>query len=140
VEEGAFGQLIPKPGKLDAVYAALRGKNPHLQVWKRADVPPRFHYGHNPRIAPIVLSPDPGYLVMTRSRLLAWRPNGGDHGYDNQAITMGASFIAAGPAFRHGYTSAPFQNIHVYDLLCHLLGIRPAPNDGSLDLTRVLLR
>jgi ectonucleotide pyrophosphatase/phosphodiesterase family protein 7 len=53
---------------------------------------------------------------------------------------MRAIFIAAGPAFRRGYVAEPFQNIHVYELICAVLGLRPAPNDGSLDSVRVMLR
>lgn len=53
---------------------------------------------------------------------------------------MRALFVAAGPAFKRGETVAPFQNIHVYDLLCRILGLAPAPNDGSPDSTRALLR
>jgi ectonucleotide pyrophosphatase/phosphodiesterase family protein 7 len=34
----------------------------------------------------------------------------------------------------------PFRNIHVYDLICEILGLRPAPNDGSPDSTRGMLR
>ncbi|HEY4320273.1 MAG TPA: ectonucleotide pyrophosphatase/phosphodiesterase [Gemmatimonadales bacterium] len=140
VEAASLGQLIPKPGKLETVYAALHGHNPHMAVYRKADVPARFHYNDNRRITPIVIIPDTGFTLTTHAAFAVRPPTGGEHGYDNLLPTMGASFIAAGPAFRHDYTSAPFQNIHVYDLLCHILGIRPAPNDGSLDSTRVLLQ
>jgi len=33
----------------------------------------------------------------------------------------------------------PFQNIHIYDLVAHILGLTPAPNDGSLDSLRAVL-
>jgi hypothetical protein len=53
---------------------------------------------------------------------------------------MGALFVAAGPAFKSGTVVMPFQNIHVYDLMAHILGLRPAPNDGTLDSTSAMLR
>jgi hypothetical protein len=53
---------------------------------------------------------------------------------------MGALFVATGPDFRAGAVVPPFQNIHVYSLLARLLGVTPAPNDGSPDSTRALLR
>jgi hypothetical protein len=34
----------------------------------------------------------------------------------------------------------PFQNIHVYELMCAILGLKPAPNDGKLDSVRAMLR
>ena len=140
VEASELGQLKPKPGKFEDVYAKLKGANPHLAVYRKAEVPARFHFNDNPRIAPLVLIPETGWVMTSRARGTTWKPLSGNHGFDNQATDMGATFIAAGPAFRSGYTAAPFQNIHVYDLLCRILGITPAPNDGSPDSTRAMLR
>jgi ectonucleotide pyrophosphatase/phosphodiesterase family protein 7 len=53
---------------------------------------------------------------------------------------MRALFVAAGPAFRRGVIVEPFSNLHVYELICRILGLLPAPNDGSPDSTRTLLR
>jgi hypothetical protein len=53
---------------------------------------------------------------------------------------MGATFIAAGPAFQEGVVVPAFANIHVYELLCRVLGLAPAPNDGSLEVLRGVLR
>ena len=140
VDASELGQVIPKPGKLDEVYGKLHGANPHLAVYRKADVPPRFHYDDNPRITPLILMAELGWEMTTHARFAMRKPNPGAHGFDNQALQMGASFIAAGPAFRSGFTAPPFQNIHVYDLLCRILGIKPSPNDGSLDSTRAMLR
>lgn len=140
VDASELGQIRPKPGKLDAVYRALKDAHPHMKAYLKAEVPARFHYNDNPRITPIVLMSDLGWVMTSRARGAGWKPNKGAHGFDNQAFDMGASFIAAGPAFRSGYTSPPFQNVHVYDLLCRILGIRPASNDGSPDSTRAMLR
>jgi hypothetical protein len=52
---------------------------------------------------------------------------------------MRGVFIAHGPAFRRGVTVPPFRNIHVYPLLAEVLGVAPAPSDGSLDSVRALL-
>jgi predicted AlkP superfamily pyrophosphatase or phosphodiesterase len=119
--------------------ARALGRAPHLSVYLRGEVPERFHYRDNPRITDIVGVADEGWLVVTRAEAAARRFPGGEHGYDNALASMRAIFIAAGPAFKRGFTSEPFQNIHVYDLICAVLGLRPAPNDGSLDSTRALL-
>jgi uncharacterized membrane protein YedE/YeeE len=52
----------------------------------------------------------------------------------------GALFVAAGPDIAPGRVLPPTQNIHVYELLAALLGVRPAPNDGSPDSLRAVLR
>ena len=64
----------------------------------------------------------------------------GAHGYDNQVEPMRATFIAHGPAFKRGYLAEPFENIHVYALMCKILGLKPAKNDGSLDRVKAMPR
>jgi predicted AlkP superfamily pyrophosphatase or phosphodiesterase len=113
----------------DALLARLQ-KLPHLTVWKKRDVPARLHYGTSPRITPIV-------GVVDDDWMLGWRhakpyDDGGEHGYDNAVPNMRALFLAHGPDFRSGSTLAEFPNVDVYDLLARLLGIGPAPNDGTL--------
>ncbi|MFI5235548.1 MAG: ectonucleotide pyrophosphatase/phosphodiesterase [Gemmatimonadales bacterium] len=141
VEGGAGARIAPKAGYADSVYRRLKGANPHLSVYWKADVPARFHYSSNPRISTIVALADDGWYVTTRS-YAARRPvmAGGDHGYDNALPSMRALFVAKGPDFKKGVEVGGFQNIHVYDLLAHLLGVKPAPNDGSPDSTAAMLR
>jgi ectonucleotide pyrophosphatase/phosphodiesterase family protein 5 len=134
--------MRPATQDIDAVYGALAGAHPHLSVYKRESIPERYHYRNNPRIQPVIAVADEGWSITTRSYFNA-RPNaytGSTHGYDNQLTSMGATFIATGPAFREGLLVPPFQNIHIYELLCVLLGLDPAATDGSLDSVRVVLR
>jgi hypothetical protein len=53
---------------------------------------------------------------------------------------MGAVFLAAGPGIAEGRRVPPFRNVHVYSLMAHLLGLRPAATDGTLDSVRAVLR
>ena len=53
---------------------------------------------------------------------------------------MRATFIAYGPAFKTGYVAEPFENIQVYDLMCKILGLKPAKNDGDLNIVKGMLR
>lgn len=62
--------------------------------------------------------------------------NNGEHGFDNGALDMKTIFRAVGPSFRRGLEVEPFESVHVYELLCKLLGIVPEANDGD---PRVLL-
>lgn len=63
VDYGPSGMLLPKPGKLETVYKALKGAHPHLHVYKKEELPERLHFSSNPRILPIILYADPGYLI-----------------------------------------------------------------------------
>jgi len=121
---------------------ALR-RVPHLTVYPRDSTPARWHYdGGNPRISPVLGVVDDGWRLTTHAYVASHplRAHDGMHGFDNADPAMRATFIAAGPAFRTADLVPPFQNIHIYDLVCAILGLRPAPNDGSLDSVRALLR
>ncbi len=141
VSLGEFISLIPRDGDAGRVLRALAGA-PHLHLYAADSVPERWHYRGSRRIAPVVGVADPGWVLTTRATLERKDDGtpGGGHGYDNADAAMRAVFIAAGPSFRRGVVVEPFQNVHVYELLCRVLGLRPAPNDGSLDSVRALLR
>jgi ectonucleotide pyrophosphatase/phosphodiesterase family protein 7 len=53
---------------------------------------------------------------------------------------MGALFVAAGPPLRRGLVVAPFENVHIYELLCRILHITPAKNDGRASVTSGFIR
>ena len=53
---------------------------------------------------------------------------------------MQAVFVARGPSFRERTTLPAFDNVDVYPLLAHLLGIAPAANDGDIAPLRPALR
>jgi predicted AlkP superfamily pyrophosphatase or phosphodiesterase len=118
-----------RDGDNDALLARLK-KLPHLSVWKKEDVPARLHYGTSARITPIVGVVDGGWMIEWRHGTVY--AGLGEHGYDNAVPDMRALFLARGPDFRPGSTIAEFPNVDVYDLLARLLGITPAPNDGTL--------
>ena len=63
VDYGPSGMLLPKPGMLDKVYNALKGGHPHLNVYKKEEMPSRLHFSKNERILPILLWADSGYLI-----------------------------------------------------------------------------
>jgi ectonucleotide pyrophosphatase/phosphodiesterase family protein 7 len=52
---------------------------------------------------------------------------------------MNGLFVARGPAFRQGHVVEPFENVHLYELMCRILGLRPAWNDGDADVTAGML-
>lgn len=141
VSVSPFLAVGARNGNVRAALAALR-RVPHLTVYPRDSVPARWRYTGNPRIPPIVGTADEGWVLGTRE-YFARRPpraHGGDHGYEADAVSMRALFVAAGPAFKQGRVVEPFTNVHIYDLACAILGLTPAPNDGSPDSTRSLLR
>jgi predicted AlkP superfamily pyrophosphatase or phosphodiesterase len=120
--------------------AKLR-KAPHLKVYRKSEVPPRLRFQANVRIPEVIAIADSGWMITTRKRLAeGTKPQHGEHGYDNADKDTWGIFIARGPAFRSGKRIPPFANIHIYNALCSILGLQPAPNDGSLSVLAPALR
>ncbi|WP_272481595.1 alkaline phosphatase family protein [Rhodothermus marinus] len=133
--------LTPRPGRFEAVLQALQQAHPHLHVYRKAELPAHLHFGTHPRIPPIVGLADEGWTITTRTRF-EQQPDRfpmGMHGYDPTLPSMHGILIAHGPAFARGRVVPPVENIHLYALMCRLLDLTPAPNDGSPEATELLL-
>lgn len=138
---GPLTMIQPKEGQADKIYNALKAKEEHYRVYKKEELPERYHLKEHRRVSDILLVAELGYTVLQsedRDQFINSLP-AATHGYDNAEEAMQALFIARGPAFREGAEVGSFQNIHVYELMNHLKGTAPAANDGSLDSVRVLL-
>lgn len=139
-------QIFPKEGQTDAIFEKISNL-PHVACWKKADIPERLHYRDGKRVAPIVCSSEEGWVTTSHKRYNDWlkdnddpeRPRGA-HGYDNRYQSMQATFIAHGPAFKKGFVAEPFANVEVYNLMCKILALKPAPNDGVLGNVSTMLR
>lgn len=139
--EGSTVGLRPQAGDADALVAKL-GALPHAKAYLAADLPARFQLKDNPRIPPVWIVPELGWHVERRSRFEKVRLTylKGDHGYDPAHDAMRGIFIASGPSFNAGVVVEPVENVHVYNLLCAALKLRPAPNDGDDRLVRAALK
>ncbi len=141
---GTYGGVRPKPGvDAAALVAAIRAKAPpQVKVYLREEMPARFHYSAGERIPPILLLTDTGWNLEPKAGWPARRAaySKGNHGWDPAAPEMGALFVAQGPAFRRGVNLASVENVDVYNLLCAILRITPAANDGGDALLHSTLR
>lgn len=128
ISEGPLLDIFPKPG-MEAQVAARLAKPPaHLTCWPRAAIPARFLFGRNPRVPPFLCMADVGWSWPENPKTYTK----GEHGYDNAAPAVRATFVANGPAFVPGKRLADFDNVDVYPLLRELIGLPPAPGiDGS---------
>jgi len=131
---GPFMEIRPNEGKLESVYQALQNID-NTQVFKKEDIPDKFNYKNNNRIEPILLLADEHWSIMTPGRT----PIAGSHGYDPDYQSMNGIFIAHGPAFKSGFSGPEIHNIHLYEMMCKILGVVPANNDGSLEISKVFL-
>ncbi|WP_411816538.1 alkaline phosphatase family protein [Hyphococcus sp. DH-69] len=126
-------------GDIDAAYAALSKASltNSFTVYRRENLPKRWHVNNPERTGDIVVVADVGWLlfgeVLTAKYPAA--PLGGVHGYDRHAPSMLATFIGEGPRFADGAVVEPFDNVEVYGIIAEILGLTPVETDG--DLTNV---
>lgn len=131
VDEGPVGLIDAVPGHEASLAASLLKPHPHVDCMRKADLPGRLHYGHNPRVASFVCLVEVGWLLLDKYPE-KWGIDLGSHGYDNQAPEMQALFVAAGPDIARKGRLPTFDNVDVYALLRDLLHLPPkAGVDGS---------
>jgi len=125
---------------VSATYEALKRSADGYDVYLPDQTPERWHYtsadDRHHRIGDILLVAHHPLVFHDRGRILA-----GEHGYDNYLPDMGASFYAWGPAFKQGVTIPAFENVNVYPLIAHILGLRISESiDGSLKVLQGTLK
>ncbi|XP_062042195.1 ectonucleotide pyrophosphatase/phosphodiesterase family member 5 [Lepus europaeus] len=136
IDRSPVAAILPKEGKFDDVYEALAHAHPNLTVYKKEEIPERWHYKYNNRIQPIIAVADEGWYILQNKSddfLL------GNHGYDNALAEMHPIFLAHGPAFRKNFTKEAMNSTDLYPMLCHLLNITAMPHNGSLRNVQDLL-
>lgn len=101
-------------------------------IYKKEDLPLRFHYNSSIRIAPLHVVPDSGFLITKRTLPSSEYFKYGDHGYDPLSGNMTGIFIANGKSFYSGVTTKPFENVEIFNIMAGVMKIRPPPNNGTL--------
>ena len=142
VDWSPVGMIIPDESKEEAIYEALVDKNDHMRVYRKGELPDYLHYNKNRLIPPIICIADDGWSISSKEFSIN-RPTaytGGTHGYDFEEKPMHGIFMATGPHFKENITGPAFQNIHLYELMCQILEITPAVNDGDPEVTAIYLK
>ena len=123
-------------GEKDSLLYYLR-KGKGFKAYDKSELPTRLQYGSNPRIQDIVVIADSSWSIGTRRNASR---NRGAHGYDNANSDMHAIFYAAGPVFKKEYSFDQLNNVDIYNLICRILKITPAENDGDMNNIKHLLK
>ncbi|XP_031460797.1 bis(5'-adenosyl)-triphosphatase ENPP4 [Phasianus colchicus] len=135
IDRSPVAAVLPKNNKKYVYNLLKQCDDHHMKVYLKEEIPDRFHYRHNKRIQPIILIADEGWTIVQNeapSKL-------GDHGYDNTLPSMHPFLAAHGPAFRRGYQQSMINNVDIYPMMCHILGLTPQPHNGTLSHTKCLL-
>jgi predicted AlkP superfamily pyrophosphatase or phosphodiesterase len=130
-----FFLLEPKEGFNDSVFETLSNLE-GIHVWNKNEVPDSLNYGGNEIIPSLVICAKPGWSVYADSSQFV---NGGAHGYSPYFTDMHGVFYGIGPSFKRDFTHKAFRNVEIYNLVCKLLDIKPAANDGDFSTISELL-
>ncbi|XP_049585997.1 autotaxin [Syngnathus scovelli] len=136
---GSLGRIRPRffnnpKYNPKAIVANLTCKKPdqHFRPYLKQNLPKRLHYANNRRIEHVHLLVDRKWHIARKApevkRLCGFF---GDHGYDNKINSMQTIFLGYGPSFKFKTKVPVFESIELYNLMCDLLGLTPAPNNGT---------
>ena len=108
-----YGLRPKSPEDLGTIHDQLKsslGGNPNFEFYLRdMDMPKRYHFSRNDRIAPLWIVPKAGWAIVqmkdfdvneAKKSGKIYHPRG-LHGYDHEHPLMRSIFIARGPAFPH---------------------------------------
>ena len=146
IDNGAIVNIHPKKDvKIDAIIQYLKQKENNFKVYKTENTPGFEYRPRNKDWGAIQVIPDFGYYFSSRagieSRMKISATTFGVHGYDPKFKDMHGIFYANGPAFKEGYVAHPLKNIHLYPLMCKILGLEiPNDIDGNLNQIKSVLK
>lgn len=110
----------------------------HVQALPGAELPDTWKINAPNRLPDLYVQTVLGRdLYMDSHRVR--KETGGSHGYDNKNTDMFGIFVATGPSIRNGQIPA-LSVIDVYPIVCALLHIPPAPNDGNANRINDVVR
>ena len=138
--ETQLNLYIKDSSRIKPLFDSLDMKKNHYKVYLKKDFPSSFHYNgledHMNRIGDIILLADFPYVFGVNGR----KGSIGTHGFDPAIPEMQALFIANGPNFKKGLKISSFENIHVYPLVCKILGLNiESPIDGKTSVLEPIL-
>jgi len=139
----ALVQLYAKdPKYIQTQYEALKKDAVDYDVYLKHEVPPIWHYREKDdrynRIGDILLVAKMPAIFNTG----AGKMSPGKHGFDNREKDMYASFYAWGPNFKQGKQIDGFDNVHIYPMIAHILGLDYSEQeiDGKYRVLRKMVK
>jgi predicted AlkP superfamily pyrophosphatase or phosphodiesterase len=146
IDNGAIVNIHPKKNvDIDIVLKELKQKEHHFNVYTTENTPGFEYQPQNKDWGVIQVIPDFEYYFGSSRRIASLKKNAiktiGVHGYDPTYKDMHGIFYANGPSFRKGYVAPSVKNIHIYPLMCIILGIDiPKDIDGKLNELESVLK
>uniref|UniRef100_A0A671UET5 Ectonucleotide pyrophosphatase/phosphodiesterase 2 n=1 Tax=Sparus aurata TaxID=8175 RepID=A0A671UET5_SPAAU len=141
---GSLGRIRPRDPKSitcdSPLNSLLQCKMPtqHFKPYLKQHLPKRLHYANNRRIEDVHLLTERKWKMPEKLRTRCGFF--GDHGFDNKITSMRTIFMGHGPNFKFKNRVPEFENIELYNVMCDLLGLKPAPNNGTYGSLNAMLK
>ena len=146
VSNGAIAHIYLNEGvSVDTAMAYLKSKENHFAVYKTGEVPQFEFEMKNPNWGQLQVIPEMAFYFMDQRKIGLLKLSGklmlGEHGFDVSNQDVHGIFYANGPAFKSGFTVPAVKNIHIYPLICKILGLDvPIDVDGKLEVLEKILK
>lgn len=129
---------------IEKAYQDLKRLKGPFQVYKGNNLPPHWQLSDEDRRGDIVVIGDPGVYIgfQSFSPTGVGTSNKATHGWDaRETKDLDGLFIASGSLFKKGLKIRAFDNVHVYPLVLHILGLNSEePHDGDLRQLKPILK
>jgi predicted AlkP superfamily pyrophosphatase or phosphodiesterase len=150
VNNGALAHLhLEEPKEKEKVIQVLRARNPNISI---DDLSTTENYSDltafPQRKGDLLILPKEGFYLTDVRGKMRYQNNAarfqtqvfGEHGFSPSYRDMWGIFYAKGPQIKEGLMVEPFQNIHIYPLLCRILNLSiPANVDGKASVLQSVL-
>jgi predicted AlkP superfamily pyrophosphatase or phosphodiesterase len=151
VNNGALAHVhLTNKADQEAAIALIRSRNPHVTI---DDLQKNQNYTDitrfPQRVGDFLIIPEFGYYLADNRGMMRYQNNAarlktevfGEHGFSPKNKDLWGIFYANGPQIKPGLRIEPFQNIHIYPLICQLLGL-PIPEgiDGRAEVLEPVLK
>ena len=151
VNNGALAHLhLENPKEKEQVIQVLLSRNPNISI---DDLSTTENYSDltafPQRKGDLLILPKEGYYLTDVKGKVRYQSNAarfqtqvfGEHGFTPRYKDMRGIFYAKGPMIKVGLEIEPFQNIHIYPLLCRILNL-PLPTnlDGKAAVLEPILK
>jgi predicted AlkP superfamily pyrophosphatase or phosphodiesterase len=146
VTVGSMVHLYLKEGQdKTTVFNGLKAEEKNWTVYKTEESPFYQKNPTNPRLGDFLIIPEYGFYFKTLMRINLLKRGGkevlGHHGYDPKIKDLQGIFYANGPAFKEKMEVASFENIHIYPMICEVMGLEvPEEVDGEIEVLKDILK
>ena len=151
VNNGALAHLhLENPKEKEKVIQVLLSRNPNLTIDDLSTTENYSDLAAFPqRKGDLLILPKEGYYLTDVKGKVRYQSNAarfqtqvfGEHGFTPRYKDMRGIFYAKGPQIKAGLEIEPFQNIHIYPLLCRILNLTLPENlDGKAAVLEPILK